>query len=155
MKITKQQLRRIIREEANRDNQTNRGRRLSEVAMEQRRLRAQAMATAKRGGYLDMNGRDLRGADLSVLDLKYADFSDSDLSGASFEGANLNYANFTGADLTGADFTGATLEHTTFEGANVSGADFTYADRRHAARHGAIGTETAINFYDPDPFAAR
>ena len=66
---------------------------------------------------------DLRGEDLSGMDLSYANFHGSDLSGT-----DLSYANFHGSDLSRADFSWAKLSGVDFSLANLSGVDFRWAN---------------------------
>ena len=66
---------------------------------------------------------DLRGEDLSGMDLSYANFHGSDLSGT-----DLSYANFHGSDLSRADFSWAKLSGVDFSLANLSGVDFSWAN---------------------------
>ena len=53
---------------------------------------------------------DLRGLDLSDMDLGRADLRGADLKGASLAGADLEDADMRGANLTGVDFSGAHLK---------------------------------------------
>jgi len=76
---------------------------------------------------------DLRGADLSGANLKYADLSGADLSnnnliGIILQGADLSGANLSYADLSGADLSGANLKYADLSGADLSGVDLSYAD---------------------------
>jgi uncharacterized protein YjbI with pentapeptide repeats len=71
--------------------------------------------------------KDLRGVNLSGMDLSHADMRQVNLSRANLSGAILSRAHLEGADLTGANLTGATLFRTyltgaVLEGANLSGA---------------------------------
>lgn len=59
---------------------------------------------------------DLRGQNLSNLDLSAVNFTDADL-----RGANLTNANFAGANLFLADLSGATVTGATFTGTNLIG----------------------------------
>lgn len=72
---------------------------------------------------------NLRGADLSGLNLDGVNFIRGDLSGANLRGsrlleADLLFANFTGADLRDADLRGATLNETIWTNALVKGGNF-------------------------------
>lgn len=67
--------------------------------------------------------RDLRGADLSGLNLSGADFSEADLMGANFSGSNLTDANFTGAWIAHSNFSRSFLDRTNFTGASLACAD--------------------------------
>lgn len=61
------------------------------------------------GDRANLNGVDLREADLSVANLSVANLSGADLSEADLSGANLNGADLSGADLSGADLSVANL----------------------------------------------
>ena len=65
---------------------------------------------------------DLRGKDLSDLDLSRLDFRHANLRGASFFGSKLVLADFRGATLEGANLNGAWLMGTDFTGANLTRA---------------------------------
>jgi hypothetical protein len=91
---------------------------------------------------------NLRGADLSNLNLNGVNFIRGDLSGANLRGsslleADLLFANFTGADLRNADLRGATLNETIWSGAMVQDCHFgegiglTEQQRRHLKILGA------------------
>ena len=71
---------------------------------------------------------NLRGADLSGLDLQGVNFIRGDLTGANLRGsrlleADLIFANFTAADLREADLRGATLNETVWSAALVAGCN--------------------------------
>ena len=66
----------------------------------------------------DLQGADLRWANLQGADLQGADLRRADLSGANLQGADLRRADLSGADLSGADLQGADLQ-----GADLSGAE--------------------------------
>ena len=70
---------------------------------------------------------DLRGSNLSDLDLTDLDLSSADLADANLHGAHLNRANLRGACLSGADLSSAYLI-----GADLHDADLTFAKARHA-----------------------
>jgi uncharacterized protein YjbI with pentapeptide repeats len=110
----------------------------------------------------DLSGMNLRGEDLSGLNLSRCDFSGADLSqanlaktnlsfsrlvGANMQQAQLDECEFLGADLSGANLnecsakrtgfggatlTGATLFHGNLEGASLSKAQLQSADFRTA-----------------------
>ncbi|BAC89928.1 pentapeptide repeat-containing protein [Gloeobacter violaceus] len=72
---------------------------------------------------------DLRGVELSGLDLAEINWIRGDLSGADLRGcglvrANLLFARLEDANLGGADLRGATLAETVWTGATVSGCRF-------------------------------
>lgn len=79
------------------------------------------------------NGADLRGRNLSGLDLRGAN-----LRGADLTGANLSQADLQGADLRGAILDQANLSSTNLAGANLSGASFQQANLAAADLSGAI-----------------
>ena len=105
---------------------------------------------------------DLRGADLSNVDLQYADLYDAYLRDADLRGADLKYADLREADLRGADLRGADLKYADLRGADLKCASLRKADLRKAdlrgARRpwflyiGAIGSRSAetICFVDYD-----
>jgi hypothetical protein len=98
-------------------------------------------------------GINLRGADLSLADLRGADLSGANLreaylSGADLRGANLRGANLREAYLRAADLRGANLREAYLSGADLRGASgpFTigYFGRHHAVAAGGyifIGCE--------------
>ena len=65
---------------------------------------------------------ELRGEDLSGMDLSYANFHGSD-----FSSTDLSYANFHSSDLSGTDLSWSKLSGTDFSLANLSGADLSWA----------------------------
>jgi hypothetical protein len=65
----------------------------------------------------DMQGLDLRGANLEGADL-----SNKNLTGARMVGANLRGVDFHGSNLSRANLTGANLEDANLEGADLSNA---------------------------------
>jgi uncharacterized protein YjbI with pentapeptide repeats len=70
---------------------------------------------------------NLRYADLSSADLRYADLRYANLSSADLRYANLRYANLSSADLRYADLSSADLRY-----ADLSSADLRYANLRYA-----------------------
>jgi len=70
----------------------------------------------------DLNGADLREANLSGADLREANLNETNLSGALLMGANLKRANLSGADLSGADLRGTSLIRTVIDKAKISGS---------------------------------
>jgi len=77
-------------------------------------------------------GADLQGANLKRADLYSANLQEADLRGANLTGAYLEDANLRGADLSGANLTRAKLT-----GANLRGAYFERSDLRGADLRGA------------------
>ena len=59
---------------------------------------------------------DLKGANLSGIDFKWADLAHANLSGADLSGTDLRWADLTAADLTGASLS------------NLTGADLSWAN---------------------------
>lgn len=68
--------------------------------------------------YLDMQGLDLRGANLSEFTMHRVN-----LQGANLEGANLDYV-----DLSNSNLIGANLAYTSLEGANLEEANLSHAN---------------------------
>ncbi len=95
----------------------------------------------------DLQGLELRGADLQGAVLHLSDLSYADLQGVRLEGAILRLTNFQGAKLQGANFQGAypqkanfaqaNLEGTNFQGANLLDADFKQANLQGSSLRGA------------------
>ena len=85
------------------------------------------------GPRADLRGKNLSGMDLSFVDLREADirediFNDSDLTGADFRDAIGDEASFKRAILTDAHLYGAVLRKANFEGAIIKGAFFNSSD---------------------------
>jgi len=86
----------------------------------------------------DLNGADLKranlreanlsGAYLREADLRGANLTDADLSGAKLIDANLLGDNLSGTNLRGANLGGANLYATKLSGANLSGANLSMAN---------------------------
>ena len=74
-----------------------------------------------------LEGRDLRGVDLSFQNLRRADCRDADFRDANFRDADCRDANFQSADFRDADFRDAN-----FRRADCRRADFRRADCRGA-----------------------
>ena len=70
---------------------------------------------------------DLRGEDLSGMDLRYAN-----LHGANLSGADLSYSDLHNADLTFTNLSGANLRHANLRHADLSGANLSDTDLRLA-----------------------
>jgi Pentapeptide repeats (8 copies) len=87
---------------------------------------------------------DLRGANLSYVDLPGADLSGGKLNGADLCGVDLRGANLSGADLRGAQFIGAMLFETDLRGANLCGAILCGAQLIEADLRGASLAESEI-----------
>ena len=101
-------------------------------------------------GWRDFSGLDLRGANISGIDLSTddpdyriaanlsgIDLSEADLSGAILSGANLTEANLSGADLSGANLTEANLTNTNLSGANLTEACLSAAKLSNTNMRGA------------------
>ena len=88
----------------------------------------------------DLNGADLREANLSGADLSGADLREANLSGANLNGADLREANLSGANLRWANLSGADLRWADLSGADLRWADLSGADLRWADLSGAKNT---------------
>ncbi len=88
-------------------------------------LRQNVLDEITRGG--TFKDRDLRGVDLSGLNLSGVNFSEADLIGADFSGSNLSDTRFAGAWVAHANFSGCTLDKTDFSGAGMGYANLTGA----------------------------
>jgi uncharacterized protein YjbI with pentapeptide repeats len=118
----------------------------------------------------DLNGVDLKGADLDYVelyftnlvgacfskatlrrarfdgaDLSFADLSEANLLKATFGYTNLSGANLSGADLSGADIGFTNLSAADLRGANLSGANLSGADLRGANLSRAILVQTNLS----------
>ena len=82
--------------------------------------------------YADLEGANLRGADLRDANLSYAN-----LRGADLIRADLSYANLRGADLIRADLIRANLSYADLRGANLSYANLRDANLSYADLRGA------------------
>ena len=78
------------------------------------------------------DGRDLRYANLSGLDLQGIQFYDINFNGANFQNANLKKSVFRNTSLTYADFYKATLKKADLSGTKLYYAKFNNADIRGA-----------------------
>lgn len=86
-------------------------------------------------GYKNLRGLDLSGLDLRKANLEMCDLTGARLDRCNLRGARATGANFTGASMLGADcraasFVGADFERATIINANLAGADFSTADLR-------------------------
>jgi hypothetical protein len=81
---------------------------------------------------LELAGADLRGVDVSELNLDECDLAGTLLDGARFVGASLVRSNLAGASLLGADFSYANLDRADLEGADATAASFVSATLRRA-----------------------
>lgn len=80
----------------------------------------------------DMQGKLLRGVDLSRAKLDYANFSRADLSGSRLEHVSLVGANLNAADLNNVDLSNADLSNTDLTDANLLSATLDGAVLSHA-----------------------
>src|SRR5579862_950446 len=84
-----------------------------------------------------LNGDNLQGAFLENLDLHGGSAQGTNLQGADLKNANLQGTNLQGTNLQGANFNGANLQGATLQGTNLGGADFTGANLSGANLTGA------------------
>jgi uncharacterized protein YjbI with pentapeptide repeats len=112
---------------------------------------------------VDVSGLDLSNIKLAGLDMRDVDFHDCDLTGARFAGldmrgcnfsnAKLDNANLAGADLRGANLRGATMVKAKIAGVNLKEADFTGANLDNSI---LIGVDVAgADFTDVTTTGAR
>ena len=81
-------------------------------------------------GFLELDHRDFRRANLSGKELRRVSLVDSDLTGATLvnadlSGSDLSYADLRGADCTGAIFHGTNLHQTKLQASVLRNADLT------------------------------
>ncbi|WP_187329292.1 pentapeptide repeat-containing protein [Halomicronema hongdechloris] len=81
---------------------------------------------------------NLRGANLSGIDLSYANLNGADLSGTNLSDANLSDANLHGAKLCSTDLRSANLQTIDLSYADLNGANLNGADLSTAILEGAI-----------------
>jgi hypothetical protein len=104
--------------------------------------------TFRRGrGRANLRGIDLSGVDLNGADLSYSDLRDANLRYSELRDANLAVAALSGADLRKAYLSYANLRSANFSKADLSGADLRHADLSHANLIGA-------NLYDTNLIGA-
>ena len=159
MKITKRNLKRIIREEILKEMTGNSY--LSHIR--QAITNRENSEGAYRLGYLDkamtrnemeyiihnrarlefdftgvnFSGADLSGLDLSDLNLYKCDFSDANLRNVNFRFSWLDKAKLVGADLSGANLHLTKLDGANLKNANLQNANLQGADLRHVSLEGA------------------
>ena len=75
---------------------------------------------------------DLRGADLSRLELSYANFSGALLSKAAFWKSDCRFTDFREADLSNASMEDCRIENADFSSANMENADLSGALKERA-----------------------
>ena len=90
---------------------------------------------------VDLDGRNLAGAELKGIVLEGQGFEGTDLRGADLEGARLAGADLERTDLSGADLESAVLRDATFEATILSDASLTATDLRGADLRAAVGLE--------------
>jgi Pentapeptide repeats (9 copies)/Pentapeptide repeats (8 copies) len=88
-------------------------------------------------GRTDYRAANLRGTDMSGLNLEHADFRGADVRDVNFTGSNLRYADFRGSDVSGANFQHASLYGAKMQGVTAFEADFRNSDLRQANFGGA------------------
>lgn len=89
-----------------------------------------------RTGIRDFSGAnlkqsDLQGVNLKGADLSYADLSEANLQSASLRGVDLSYADMEQANLQNADLRGAILIGTNFRSVDLSQTHLRDADYDH------------------------
>ncbi len=99
---------------------------------------------------VDWRCADLRGVNMTGMNLQYADLRAADLRGCNFTGSDLSYADFRGSRLDGAIFQNATLYGAKMQGAEAFQADFRNADLRQVNFGGAY-LEGAMMTKDRQP----
>lgn len=87
---------------------------------------------------VDFRHLDLRGANLTRLDVIHPCFRGMDLRDANFAGARIPGADLAGADLTGADLTGADLRDSDLTCTNFTNANLTNARSSESVTKGII-----------------
>lgn len=95
---------------------------------------------------LELQGTDLRGADLVEGHLEGSDLRGAHLEGASLLGAHLEGASLVGAHLEGADLTGAHLEGARLDFAHLEGASLSRAHLEGASLGEAHLEGASLNF---------
>ena len=80
---------------------------------------------------------DMRGGNMTGLNLRNADMRAGNFAGCNFSGSDLSYADFRGANVQGAIFQNATLYGAKMQGAAAHRADFRGADLRQCNFGGA------------------
>jgi len=73
----------------------------------------------KDGERADLSHTNLRGVNLSGVNLRHTNLSGADLSGVNLRDASLSGADLSGANLSDADLSGANLSHADLSGANL------------------------------------
>jgi uncharacterized protein YjbI with pentapeptide repeats len=102
---------------------------------------------------IDFGRAQLNGAVFAAAQLEQARFVDAQLDGAIFERARLRRAVFAGAHLHGTDFVGAQLQDVVFEGAQLKTVEFRSAELEAAEFAGALLED--VDFQDTRLGGAR
>lgn len=99
-----------------------------------------------KGGRANLKGADLSEMNLEEVDLRGANLKGANLSGVKASGANLTTCNLEGANLEGAFLEAAKLRRCNFENANLSKANFNRADlRRVVFNDGTLWDEAVLS----------
>ena len=93
---------------------------------------------------------DLRGADLSYVNLYGADLREADLADANLSCADLSEADLKSADLRFADLQCADLRFANLQGTKLSHANLKDAEREWLVYAGPIGSRKAETIYFAD-----
>ncbi len=93
--------------------------------------------------WIDLRGQDLTGMNLANVILRESNLESAILAGANLQNArlpkaNLHRANLKGANLSHAKLKGANLSHANLSGANLTGAEFHSSNLTGANLDGAI-----------------
>ncbi len=86
---------------------------------------------------VDLDGADLQGAHLYMVNLSLADLKSANLENTVLVGANLHFSNLIGANLAGATLISADLTNSFLHGADLSRADLANANLSGAKFNGA------------------
>ena len=73
--------------------------------------------------WADLGWANLSNVDLTGTDLRWADLTAADLTGANLSNANLSWASLMDAELQGADLRGAIVNRTNLTGADLTGTN--------------------------------
>jgi len=92
----------------------------------------------------DLSGANLRGCRIENLDLTGANLTDADLRGSRLEGLDLTDANLVGAWLSGAVLAGVALTRANLNAADFTGADLTDVDFTDASLRKTDLTESTL-----------
>ena len=109
------------------------------------------MSEEKPEGPADWRAANLRGNDLSGLDLKHADMRGADLRDVNFTRSDMSYADLRGAKVQGANFQYAKLYGAKMQGMEAFHTDFRNSDLRLSNFGGAYLDGAAM----PPPVVAK